>query len=330
MVEASAAVLRGAGIAAEVASEIGRAGALASAERAALDRIGAAAITWDDDRYPARLRPIADPPLALMVRGSIEAIDDPAVAIVGARRAGEYGRRVADDLARGLAQAGITVVSGLATGVDAAAHRGALAAGGRTIAVMATGIDRVYPTWNRGLGDQIAGRGALVTEFPWGTPPLHFHFPRRNRIISGVSVGTVVVEAAERSGSLITAHYALEQGREVFAVPGPVGVPQHAGCHRLIQQGAKLVTSVEDVLTEIAPALVGRVRAARAAIAAASVTAAEQRLLGAIGDGAAHVDDVVARAGVDAGAALETLLALELRGLVEQRPGMRFVRRQVA
>src|SRR5262249_38012606 len=148
----------------------------------------------------------------------------------------------------GLAQAGITVVSGLATGIDAAAHRGALDGGGTTVAVMATGIDRVYPAWHAGLARDITARGALLTEFPCGAPPLQFHFPQRNRIIAGRAVGTVVVEAAERSGSLITAEFALEQGREVFAVPGPVGMPHHRGCHRLIQQGATLVTSVDDVL----------------------------------------------------------------------------------
>jgi DNA processing protein len=302
-------------------------GALTRA-RAEVDRLatlGATLIAWSDPAYPSRLRTIADPPLALAVRGSVGA-DEPAVAVVGARRASPYGRRVAEELGRGLAQAGLTVVSGLAAGIDAAAHHGALAGGGRTVAVLATGVDRVYPPWHRELADQVAAAGALVSEFACGTPPLQFHFPRRNRIISGLALGTVVVEAAERSGSLITARYALEQGREVFAVPGPVGVPLHGGQHRLIQQGARLVTGVEDVLDELAPALVDRLRQARAALAEAALSAEERRVLDALGDAGRHVDDVIRTAGLTPGAALETLLALELRGLVRQSPGKRFER----
>ena len=245
---------------------------------------------------------------------------------MGSRRAGEYGRGVAVDLAKGLAQAGLTVVSGLAAGIDGAAHRGALDGGGRTLAVMGTGIDRVYPSWHRGLAREIARSGALLTELPVGTPSLQFHFPRRNRIISGLTVGTVVVEAAERSGSLITAELAVEQGREVFAVPGPIGTPQHRGCHRLIQGGAKLVTSVDDVLDEIAPALIERFRRVRAAAATATLAPEERTLVDALGAGTLHVDELVRRTRVEAGRALETLLALELRGVVAQRPGMRFER----
>jgi DNA processing protein len=169
-----------------------------------------------------------------------------------------------------------------------------------------------------------------VTEFACGTPPLRFHFPRRNRIIAGLTVGTVVVEAAERSGSLITAAFALEQGREVFAVPGPVGTPRHRGSHRLIRDGATLVTSIDDVLEAIAPARRARIADARARVEAAALSADETRVLGALDDGAAHVDAVVATSGIPAAVVLETLLALELRGLVEQRPGMRFSRRRAA
>ena len=173
---------------------------------------------------------------------------------------------------------------------------------------------------------RIARSGALLTEFPAGTPSLQFHFPKRNRIISGLTVGTVVVEAAERSGSLITAELAVEQGREVFAVPGPIGTPQHRGCHRLIQGGAKLVTSVDDVLDEIAPALIERLRRVRAAAATAMLAPEERSLVDALAQGALHVDELVRRTRVDAGRTLETLLALELRGVVAQRPGMRFER----
>lgn len=327
---AGAAAWRAAGLEESVVDGLRGAGAAAHAERAALGQLGAHALTPDAAAYPARLRALADPPLALFVHGALAPEDDVAVAIVGARRAGEYGRRVAADLARGLAQAGVTVVSGLASGVDAAAHRGALDAGGRTLAVMATGVDRVYPAWHRELARAVRAAGALLSEFPLGTPPLQFHFPRRNRIIAALTVGTVVVEAAERSGALITAAYALEQGGEVFAVPGPVDAPHHAGCHRLIRQGATLVTRVEDVLDAIAPARRARLAAAQAAVAAATLSPGERHMLDALGDGATHVDAAAARAGLGAGAVLEMLLALELRGLVEQRPGMRFARRRAA
>jgi len=295
-------------------------------EISALARVDASLVTWPDAEYPVRLRHIADPPLALAVRGALAA-DEPAIAVVGARRASEYGRRIADELARGLAQAGVTVVSGLATGIDAAAHRGALAAGGRTVAVLGTGIDRVYPSWHADLAAEIVPQGALVTEFPCGTPPRAFHFPRRNRLISGLSLGTVVVEAAEESGSLITAHCALEQNRAVFAVPGPAGVAAHRGPHRLIRAGATLVTCVEEILEEVAPALIERPARARATAAEAALTPAERRVLEVIGADGRHVDDVIRRAAVPAGPVLETLLALELRGLVRQLPGKRFCRR---
>jgi DNA processing protein len=330
VLDAGAAALRAAGLADDAVASIRSARSRAAVERDAATRDAVDVVTWADDRYPARLRPIADPPLALFVRGTLDADDTLAVAIVGSRRAGEYGRGVAAELARGLAQAGVTVVSGLAAGVDGSAHRGALEAGGRTIAVMATGSDRVYPSWHASLARDIAARGALLTEFRRGTPPLQFHFPQRNRIISGLAVGTVVVEAAERSGSLITAEYAVEQGREVLAVPGPIGMPHHRGCHRLIQQGATLVTSVEDVVETLAPTLRARIVGARAAAEEATLSAIERAVLDATGQGGAHVDAIVASAGRPTGEVLETLLALELRGLVTQRPGMRFARRRAA
>ncbi len=295
--------------------------ARADRELAQLARLGARLRACDDPAYPSRLRAIAEPPLVLALQGSLDA-DEPAVAVVGARRASGYGRRVAEELARGLASVGLTVVSGLASGIDAAAHRAALASGGRTVAVLATGLDRVYPPWHAGLSRQVAAQGALVTEFPCGTPPLAFHFPRRNRVISGLALGTIVVEAAPGSGSLITARCALEQGREVFAVPGPVGVALHEGSNRLIQDGAKLVRGVEDVLDEIAPQLRARLAAARAA--APVLSAVEVRVLAAVRPGDTHVDEVIQRTALAPAAALETLLALELRGVLEQLPGMRF------
>jgi DNA processing protein len=326
LLEASGPTCASLGIPAEGVDELRQARIRAAAEATAIARAGARVICWSDPAYPEPLRHIADPPLALTVRGMLGEPGQIAVAVVGARRASEYGRRLATELATGLAQAGLVVVSGLAAGIDAAAHRGALAAGGRTVAVLGTGIDRVYPTWHTELADEIARTGGLVSEFPCGAPPLAYHFPRRNRLISGLTLGTIVVEAAEQSGSLITARYALEQGREVFAVPGPAGVAAHRGPHRLIQQGAKLVTSVEDVLEELAPALVARVATARVAAAAGDLTPAERAVLDAVGGEGRHVDEVMQRAGLPAGPALETLLALELRGLVHQLPGKRFRR----
>jgi DNA processing protein len=329
LLAASTAALCAHGLRARVAERVAGAGALACRERERAVHAGAEVVTWADPAYPARLRTIADPPLALFVRGTLGDCEQ-AVAIVGARRAGEYGRRTAQALASALAQAGIEVVSGLAAGIDGAAHRGALAGGGRTIAVMATGIDEVYPTWHRELAQDIARQGALVTEFALGTPALPQHFPQRNRIVAGLCLGVIVVEAADGSGSLITARFALEQGRDVFAVPGPIGDGRHRGSHRLLQQGAMLVTGVEDVLEALVPAALARLGEGRVRAGLAGLTADERRIFDAIGDDAAHVDEISARAARAAGASLETLLALELRGLVEQRPGARFVRRRAA
>ena len=325
---APAELLVGAGLAPSVAGALAGAPARARREAARLAAVGATLVAWSDETYPPRLRQISDPPVVLAVRGTLVAEDDLAVAVVGARRASEYGRRVAEELGRELAGAGVTVVSGLAAGIDAAAHRGALAAGGRTIAVLGTGIDRIYPSWHAGLAAEIVRRGALVTEFPCGAPPLAFHFPRRNRVISGLASGTVVVEAAEESGSLITAQHAVEQGRDVFAVPGPLG-PGHRGPHRLIREGATLVTGAEDILAGLGRDLVARLAAARAAAAETTLTTDERRVLAGVGTDGGHVDEVIRRAGLPAAHALETLLALELRGLVAQLPGKRF-RRQAA
>ena len=325
---APARLLAEAGLSDAVVQALGDAPARAPREAARVAAAGATLVVWPDDRYPASLRQIPDPPLVLAVRGTLVAEDDIAIAVVGARRASEYGRRVAGELASDLARSGVTVVSGLAAGIDAAAHRGALAAGGRTIAVLGTGIDRIYPSWHAGLAAEIVCRGALVTEFPCGAPPLAFHFPRRNRVISGLACGTVVVEAAEESGSLITAQHAVEQGRDVFAVPGPLG-PGHRGPHRLIREGATLVTGAEDILAGLGRDLVARLAAARAAAAETTLTTDERRVLAGVGTDGGHVDEVIRRAGLPAAHALETLLALELRGLVAQLPGKRF-RRQAA
>jgi len=285
--------------------------------------LGARVVDLEHPDYPARLRAIADPPLVLIGRGTLDG-EAPAVAVVGARQASDYGKRVAAELAAGLAGAGVTVVSGLAAGIDGAAHEATLNAGGTTVAVLGTGIDVVYPRWHRSLAARVAAHGALVTELAVGTLPKPENFPKRNRILSGLAVGTIVVEAGERSGSLITARLAAEQGREVFAVPGPIGAPLHEGPHRLIQEGAKLVRRIDDVLEEVAPALVARARRAEAERAAAVLTDGERTVLDALERDGGHVDGVIARAKTAPANVLETLLALELRGLVEQLPGKRF------
>jgi len=323
---ASDDALLAAGASSAAVAGIRRGRALASLEAARLARADATLVTLGDATYPARLRQIPDPPLTLAVRGTLVDPDEPAVAVVGTRRASEYGRRLADEIARGLAQAGITVVSGLAAGIDAAAHRGALAAGGRTIAVLGTGIDRVYPSWHADLARAIAAQGSLVSEFACGVEPRPHHFPRRNRVISGLSLGTVVIEAAEQSGSLITAAFAVQQNRQVYAVPGPLGVAGHRGPHRLIQEGARLLTRVEDIVDDVAPQLRSRLVARRAAAVAATLTAPEQRVLDALGADGRHVDDVIRAVAMPPGPALELLLALELRGIVKQLPGKRFCR----
>jgi DNA processing protein len=313
-----------AGVSAKVAEAIRGAGGRAARELRAVGALGGRVVVRSGDDYPVLLRHIPDPPLALTLRGALTA--EPCVAIVGARRASEYGRRMAFEIARDLARAGLTVVSGLAAGIDAAAHRGALDGGGRTIAVLGTGIDVVYPSWHAELAKAVAAQGALVTEFPCGTPPLAFHFPRRNRVISGLALGTVVVEATEDSGSLLTAQHANEQGRAVFAVPGRLGVAVHRGPHRLIREGARLVRGAEDVLEELAPQLGATLAERRAAAAVAGLSTAERSLLGALDPDGLHVDEVIRRAAVPAERVLETLLALELRGLVHQLPGKRFRR----
>ncbi len=209
-------------------------------------------LTLDDERYPASLKEIADPPFLLGYRGNVELLSDPQIAVVGSRHASKAGIEAAKDFAHYLSDQGITITSGLALGIDTAAHQGALLGMGKTVAVVATGLDRIYPASNRQLGTQIVDEGVMVSEFALGTKPLNYNFPRRNRIISGLSVGTLVVEAALKSGSLITARTALEQGREVFAVPGSIHNPLVKGCHQLIKQGAKLVESGQDILQELA------------------------------------------------------------------------------
>ena len=231
---------------------------------------GVRIVPFIDPCYPARLRAIADPPPLLYIKGEISAADEKAVAIVGSRSSSDYGRKVARNICRGLASLGFTVVSGMARGIDGTAHESALDGGGRTIAVLGSGVDRIYPPEHEGLSERIARQGAVISELPLGARPVAFNFPARNRLISGLSLGVVVVEATEKSGSLITAAHALEQNREIFAVPGEVGSSRSRGAHRLIRQGAKLVENADDIIEEIAPQLVapgGREPAATAVAA---------------------------------------------------------------
>ncbi len=285
-----------------------------------LARARGTVVTCADSRYPANLRQIHDPPPFLFMSGDLHPCDGSAVAVVGSRQVSAYGLRVAREIAEGLARYGITVVSGLARGTDAQAHWTTLRAGGRTIAVLGSGIDVIYPSEHHALFHAISRQGAVVSELMMGSQPDAENFPSRNRIISGLALGTVVIEATEKSGSLITATIAGEQGREVFAVPGPIGA-RTRGTHRLIREGAKLTERAEDVLEEIAPQLLSRV-AAREPVELGPTEAA---IVGCMRHDTVHVDAIITRSGLAPAAVLQTLLDLELKGVVQQLPGKHFV-----
>lgn len=287
--------------------------------------LGVGALAWNDARFPKRLLTTTDCPPLLWYRGAVDAFDTPAAAIVGARSASIAGVEAADRLASELAARGITVVSGLARGVDAAAHRGAVRMG-RTIAVMATGPDRIYPAEHVPLAAEIAEKGAVITEYPPGTAPLPFRFPQRNRVISGRSDVVVVVEASERSGSLITAAFALQQGREVMAVPGSVLGGRNRGGHALIRDGAKIVESADDIVEELLHLPAWRA-ATRRELSSSGTTAYGEGLLGHMRVGEAiAVDRLAAVSGLDGPALLAALSALELSGCVRRLPGGGFLR----
>lgn len=290
-------------------------------------RAGIRVIVWGDPDYPRRLQEIASAPPVLYLRGTLAPGDEAAVAIVGARHATTYGETVARELAVELSGRGLTILSGLARGIDGAAHRGALEAGGRTVAVLGSGLDQVYPAEHRGLAGEVAARGAVISEFPLGTAPLRLHFPRRNRIISGLSLGVIVVEAGVGSGALITAHHALEQGREVFAVPGRVHARYSEGCNRLIKSGAKLVETWEDVLSELVPQLRRRGSRRAAPSAPPALTAAEGRVFDLLAEGPLHIDALIVRADLPGGRVASALVGLEMKGLVSQLTGKVFERR---
>lgn len=277
-------------------------------------------LTWDDEKYPLNLRYIYSPPPVLYYKGDLGLLTKQAVAIVGSRKATVYGRKVAEKLSYDLAQNGIVVVSGMARGIDSMAHLGALKAQGATIAVLGCGLDIVYPRENIKLMTEIISKGLVLTEFPPGTPPNAANFPRRNRIISGLSMGIVVVEAAEKSGSLITADLALEQGKDVFAVPGPVGSPYSKGTNQLIKQGAKLVENAEDILEEFnissGKSLFGE---------KPNLSTIEQKIVELLSWEPVEFDDLHANLNLEPEELLSQLTLLELKGLIQQTPGKKYV-----
>jgi DNA processing protein len=283
-----------------------------------------------DPRYPPPLEEIPDPPGLLYALGAFEPRDQLAIALVGSRRCTPYGARIAERLATALARTGFTIVSGLARGIDAAAHRGALNGGGRTIAVLANGLAQIYPPEHGELAAEVRSSGVLLTELSMHQGPLAGLFPQRNRIISGLCLGVVVVEAAPRSGSLSTAHHAMEQNREVFAVPGPVDSIASRGCHRLIRDGARLVETVDDILEELGP-LMREVRTAPDETpvrhpAELALSDQERSLLGQLDDRPTGVDELIGRTGLIASQVMATLSVLELKRLVRRLPGHLFVR----
>lgn len=309
---------------------------LAEEELRRLDAMGAEVVTLADARYPALLREIYDPPIVLYALGRLEeALGQPCIAIVGTRRPSTYGANVAVQLARDLAARGLTIVSGFARGIDSAAHRGALEAKGKTIAVLGTGLDLIYPRENQRLAEGIRSSGALVTEFPLGTPPAPQNFPFRNRIISGLSLGVVVVEAAQQSGSLITARLAIEQDRDVFAVPGNITSATSFGPNYLIKSGAKLVQYWRDVVEEL-PYEIGR-RILQQELAASAPDAEQltltlderqQKVLALLSfDVPTHIDELLVASGLPSPVLMQVLLELEVKDKISQLPGKNFVKK---
>ena len=289
-----------------------------------IQEFGAVIVTLDDAEYPALLRQIHDPPTALYVWGKLEARDHHGIGVVGSRRTTHYGLECAKKLSYQIAYSGLTVVSGLARGIDTAAHQGALAAKGRTVAVLGTGLHHVYPAENRALAEKIASYGAIVTEFSMETTPDRQTFPMRNRIISGWGFGLLVVEAGVNSGALISASQAADQGRNLYAVPGPIDRPTSHGTNRLIQQGAKLVMSVDDILEDVqtlfpkAPAL--------SPSKPLDLEGDLLRVYESITSRETSIDEIIQRSGLGAGSATAALLQLEMRHLVKQLPGKLFVK----
>ena len=289
---------------------------------------GVEVITRKDPDYPELLKEIPDVPAVLYIKGNRAFLKNTAIAMVGSRQASVYGLSVAEKFARQLAEYGITIISGLARGIDTASHRGCLLGGGTTVAVVGCGLAQIYPPENKGMFEQIVEKGVIISEFPMQMPPLAQNFPRRNRIISGLSLGVIVVEAALKSGALVTASMALEQGREVFAIPGSIDRPNAQGVNALIKQGAKLTSSVADILEELAPALRQSLKKVELPVQEPSVdspsiglTPEEQNIFAHISHQPIHADELL-----ESPNALSVLLHLELKHLIKQLPGKRFVR----
>ena len=283
-------------------------------------------LTYWDPLYPTLLKHIDDPPLVLYIWGDFAPADAFSLAIVGTRMPTRYGRQVTEKLVAELVQYSVTIVSGLARGIDTVAHAEAVKKGGRTIAVLGSGLDVIYPRENLTLAKEIVKNGAVITEQPFGTQPDAVNFPKRNRIISGLSLGTIVVEAREKSGALITANLSLDQNREVFAIPGSIFSPQSRGCHELIKTGAKLVGSVNDILDELPQQGELFRREEFVATLPADLSPAEKRTLGKLSREPVHIDALARTLNEASGALLAVLLQLEFQGLVQQLPGMMFVR----
>ena len=283
---------------------------------------GITVVTWEDECYTRRLKEIDQPPPVLYLRGEIRDEDQWSVAIVGTRRATAYGHQAAQELAAALARRGITVVSGLARGIDAIAHQAALKADGRSLAVLGSGVDHIYPPEHRRLADQMCAQGALVTDYPPGTPPDAANFPPRNRIISGLSLAVVVIEAGESSGALITASFASDQGRAVFALPGNIYAPQSKGTNRLIREGAHIFLDVSDLLEVLNLGQVSQQRAARVTLPG---DATEAKLYAILGREPIHVDEIGARSELPIEQVSAALTLMELKGLVRQVGGMNYV-----
>ncbi len=313
----------------------------ANAEIERLEKLNAQVITLEDDEYPDLLREIHDPPIALYVRGDLQkAMERPALAVVGSRRCSTYGVNVAESLSRELATHGLMIVSGLARGIDAGAHRGALEAGGKTIAVVGTGLETTYPKEHKKLEEQIIANGAVVSEFPLGTPPLPQNFPYRNRILSGLCFGVLIVEASEHSGSLITARLAYEQGREVFAVPGNITSQTSFGPNFLIKDGAKLVQIWRDVVDELPreakeklfgierPVALNANSTAQPIFEAVALSDDERKILEILSaDVPAHIDQLLISSEMNSSELMNALLGLEMKDRIRQLPGKSFIKR---
>ncbi len=283
---------------------------------------GFSVLTWDDEAYPSRLREIHRSPPVLYVRGELQIEDEWAVAIVGTRHFTSYGQQVTEKIAATLARNGVTIISGLARGIDGIAHRAALEAGGRTLAVLGSGVDNIYPPDHRNLAQKIIEQGAIISDYPLGTPPDGSNFPPRNRIISGLSKAVIVIEAGQRSGALITASYATEQGREVFAVPGGIFAPKSKGPNRLIKSGAHPLLDSQDVLELLNMTQISEQKAARNILPSNST---EAKLFQALGLEPLHVDDISSQSNLPVEEVTSTLALMELKGMVRKVAGMKYM-----